>query len=109
MSAAFSPAGLSTGTIVRRREGVVLRHVAGEHLLVPSIAREVDLDSLFLVNGVGAFIWERLDGVRPVADLGKDVAQAFAADTVQATADVQAFLAQLLDRNLAEMVAADVQ
>jgi hypothetical protein len=93
---------MASDTRLRRREGVVLRHVAGEQILVPTVAREVDLDSLFLLNATGAFIWEQLDGQRPVRDLGAAVAKAFGADPDAATADVMGFLSSLLERNLAE-------
>ena len=51
--------------------GIVLRHVAGEHMLVPTVSREVDLDSLFLLNATGVFLWEQLDGRRTVEDLSR--------------------------------------
>lgn len=93
---------LEPGTCVRRKEGVVLRHVAGEHMLVPTVAREVDLDSLFLLNATGVFVWEHLDGRRGVGDLGGDVANAFGVFPEAATADVACFLSSLLERKLAE-------
>ena len=85
----------------------MLRHVAGEHMLVPAVTREVDLDSLFLLNATGVFVWEQLDGARPLRELGEAVAQAFAADPAAATADAASFLASLLERNLAEQVVVD--
>ena len=85
----------------------MLRHVAGEHMLVPTVTREVDLDSLFLLNATGVFVWERLDGQLGVRDLGEAVAKSFPAGIEAATADVAHFLASLLERNLAERVEDD--
>ena len=107
MSTADSQAGnanepLSGQARFRQKEGVVLRTVAGERMLVPAVTREVDLDSLFLLNATGAFVWERLDGRRPVRELGEAVAEEFAIDPATAAADVALFLASLLGRNLAE-------
>jgi hypothetical protein len=99
--------GLSLEARVRRRAGVVLRHVAGEHMLVPAVTREVDLDSLFLLNATGVFAWEHLDGQRQVRDLGEDVAKNFSTRPEAATADVARFLSNLLARNLAELVEDD--
>lgn len=87
---------------LRRRAGVVLRHVAGEHILVPTVTREVDLDSLLLLNAAGSFAWEQLDGIRTVADVGGAVAERFVIDLALATDDVVKFLSSLLERNLAE-------
>jgi hypothetical protein len=98
-----APPHLTSETRVHRRNGVVLRHVAGEHMLVPTVTREVDLESMFLLNATGAFIWEQLDGQRRAGELGEAVAQAFATDSGKAAADVLNFLSHLLERNLAEM------
>ena len=86
----------------RRKAEVVLRHVAGEHMLVPAVTREVDLDSLFLLNTTGVFVWELLDGQTRTADLGAAVAGKFGIDPAQAAADVAGFLASLQARNLVE-------
>ena len=93
---------LSGQARLRRKAGVVLRAVAGERMLVPAVTREVDLDSLFLLNATGALVWEQLDGRRTVRELGDAVAKAFAVDPAVAAADVSLFLASLLARNLAE-------
>jgi hypothetical protein len=93
---------LQFGAKWRRKTGVVLRHVAGEHMLVPAVTREVDLDSLFLLNTTGVFVWEQLDGHRPVGELGEAVAGKFAIDPAVAVADVSGFLSSLIERNLVE-------
>lgn len=86
----------------RRKAEVVLRHVAGEHMLVPAVTREVDLDSLFLLNATGVFVWELLDGKTWTADLAVAVAGKFGIAPAQAAADVAVFLASLRERNLVE-------
>ncbi len=95
---------LSANAVVCRQEGVVLRQVAGEQLLVPTVTREVDLDSLFLLNATGVFVWEHLDGSQCVADLAGLVAKAFSISSETAKADVIHFLSSLLDRNLAGQI-----
>ncbi len=99
--------GLSPETQVRRREGVVLRQVAGERMLVPTVAREVDLDRLFLLNATGQFVWENLDGSRRLVQLAEAVAVRFGAAQEIALADVTQFLESLLQHHLAEQVAGD--
>ena len=93
---------LSVSDRLRQTEGVVLRHVAGEHMLVPAVTREVDLDSLFLLNATGVWVWEQMDGIRPVKELGEAVARHFSIEPSVALADVMDFLANLLNRNLAK-------
>lgn len=96
------PVELSGTARLRRREGVILRHVAGEHMLVPAVTREIDLDSLYLLNATGVIAWEHLDGQRTAQDIGALVAQATGVAPAKATADVALFLSNLLARNLAE-------
>ena len=99
--------GLTPETQLRRREGVVLRQVAGERMLVPTVAREVDLDRLFLLNATGQFVWENLDGSRRLGALAEAVAARFGAAPDVALADVAQFLESLLEHRLAEQVAGD--
>jgi hypothetical protein len=46
----------------KRNESFVYREVAGETVLVPIRASTADLDNLYVLNEVGARIWEQLDG-----------------------------------------------
>ena len=98
--------GFAPAARLRRRAGVVLRHVAGEHMLVPTVAREVDLDSLFLLNATGVYVWERLDGHVSVPELADAVAGEFGIPVETARTDVAQFLASLRERRLAEPVEA---
>lgn len=100
-SPAASLQALSAQTCVRRQEGVVLRAVAGEHMLVPTVSREVDLDSLFLLNATGVFVWEQMKDDSRVAELAEAVEKEFLIDSEQAAADVKVFLLSLLERKLA--------
>ena len=91
---------LSASERLKQTDGVVLRPVAGEYMLVPTVTREVDLDSLFLLNATGVWVWEHVDGVRPVQELGEMAARHFSIDPSVALADVTDFLMSLLERNL---------
>jgi sensor domain CHASE-containing protein len=73
-------------------------------MLVPAVTREIDLDSLFLLNATGVIVWEHLDGQRTAQDLGVLVAQSAGIAPETAAADVALFLSSLLERNLAERV-----
>jgi hypothetical protein len=80
---------------------VVSRSVAGETLLVPIGARAVDLDRIFLLNKVGTYLWTLLDGTRTRDDLCAAVRDRFdVPDRRDSDADVDRFLAALLERGL---------
>ena len=46
----------------RKNENFVYRMIKHETILVPIKDNVGDMDSLYNLNEVGAFVWERLDG-----------------------------------------------
>ncbi len=87
-----------------RTAGVVARRIAGETLLVPVTRRAQDM-GLFTLNEVGTFVWERLDGTRPVGALVPEIAAAFEVDTQRAREDLLAFVSLLAETGCAGEVA----
>jgi hypothetical protein len=88
--------------VYRRSERMVGRRVADEFVLVPLARRGADLDSLYNLSAVGAYIWERLDG----ATTGRSIVQGMVAefDVEDATAeqDYCDFLEELVSLGAAE-------
>jgi hypothetical protein len=90
-----------------RSETVVARKIAGECLLVPLARRGADLDSIYNLNRVGAFIWERIDGLKSSAAIAADVALHFDVGPEQAAADLCEFTSLL--QSIGAIRAADAQ
>lgn len=84
-----------TGHLPRRRESVVLREVAGETFLVPIHGHIADLQELFVLNEVGRYLWDRLDGERSVENLVSEVFATFDISEEQAEHDTAVFLEEL--------------
>jgi len=78
-----------------RSERMVGRQVAGEYILVPLVGRGADLDSIFNLNRIGAFVWERLDGRTPGSAIVDAMVHRFAVDRETAEADYAQFVGQL--------------
>lgn len=78
-----------------RSPRMVSRRIAGECVLVPLAARGADLDSIYNLNPVAAFIWERLDGQTPRAAIVAALTQSFEVDAVTAARDYDAFVETL--------------
>ncbi len=78
-----------------RSDRIVARRVAGEFILVPLVGRGADLDSIFHLNAVGAFVWERLDGRRSGADIVASMVERFEVDTATAEKDYVRFIEEL--------------
>ena len=84
----------------RRLEDVVLREVAGEVFLVPIRQHLADMGELFVLNPVGEWVWQHLDGTRDVGELARGVCARFEVGEEQARADVQEFLLELEEAHL---------
>ena len=81
----------------QRTEEFVARAIAGETVLVP-IRRQIgDLESIYTLNEVATFIWERLAESSTVAEIALALEGAFAGDPAEMRTDLGKFLTELLD------------
>jgi hypothetical protein len=90
------------GAVYARREGIVLREVAGEHLLVPIRKDVADLKAIFALNGVGLRIWELLDGEKTLDGVLAELLERFDAPAEEASADLVSFVGRLEGAGLVE-------
>lgn len=88
--------------VFARAARIVGRRIAGEYVLVPLVTHGADLDAIYNLNGVGAFIWERLDGRTSGARIVSALTERFAVEADRAEADYLDFLAQLRDLGAVE-------
>ena len=79
-----------------RSERMVGRRIAEEYVLVPIVGRGPELEAIFNLNRVGAFIWERLDGRASGDEIVGDLVERFDVERARAVDDYRAFMAQLL-------------
>jgi len=77
-----------------RNPGVVARRIAGETILVPTHQRAREM-ALFTLNELGTFVWERLDGARPLSSITEEIEAAFEVETQRASADLLEFVGRL--------------
>jgi hypothetical protein len=88
---------LSDEVRYQRTEEFVARAIAGETVLVP-IRRQIgDLESIYTLNEVATFIWERLATPSTVAEIALALEDAFAGDPAEMRSDLTTFLAEILD------------
>ena len=88
----------TTSQKFKQGPSVVHRQVAGESILVPIRGNVVDMQCLYALDAVGKCVWDHLDGVRSVGELADGVVAAFDVALEQALADLQPFLAELLEQ-----------
>lgn len=68
---------------VRRRDNISVQHIGAETVLHDHQAQRAHV-----VNGTAAWIWDRLDGSRSLADIGLELAERYAVDVGIAQRDV---------------------
>jgi hypothetical protein len=85
--------------VLKKNENVVFRKIAGESILVPVASSVADLTAIFSLNETGAFIWEKIDGRTPLADI-LELLKAEYEDQGSLAADADAFVAELLEAGL---------
>jgi hypothetical protein len=80
-----------------RNPDFIYRKVVDESILVPIHQDVADMDSIYTLNGVGAFVWEHLDQPRTQADLQAAILEEYAADPEGIIADLEHFLGEMTD------------
>jgi hypothetical protein len=78
----------------------VTRTIADETIVVPIRAEVADLDSIFVLNEVGAAIWALLDSETGVDQIATTVSQQFEVEPSAAREDADRFLATLRESGL---------
>ena len=86
----------------RKRDRTVSRRIAGETLLVPVKGNLADMEHVFVLEGAGDFVWERIDGHKETEAIAAELAEEFGVDRDCALADVEEFTAELLEADLIE-------
>jgi hypothetical protein len=89
----------------RKKSDIANRSIAGESFLIPVCGRPVDMENIFVLNPLAAFIWERLDGEYTLEMVITDIIAAFKGEREQASVDANEFIGQLLANELVEEVA----
>jgi hypothetical protein len=74
---------------------IVFRKIADECILVPIKQRASDVDSIYTINEVGSFIWEQIDGVKPLSEIRDTIVNEFEVASEVAEVDLLEFLQQL--------------
>ena len=89
--------------IPSRTENVVFRKVAGETILVPVQGNVAEMKKIYILNSLGEFIWERIDGSRSFEDIIDEITRHFDVTREEASSDLSEFITSLQERNLIEV------
>lgn len=78
-----------------RNPEFVFRRIVDELVLIPVRQNVADMDCIYTMNPLGAFIWERLDGQRTLAHLQASIVEEYDVAPEAAWADLLEFIREL--------------
>ena len=77
------------------KKELIKREIAGDTILVPVGKTVLDSNGLFVLNELGAFIWELIPNVDTEEEICKAVLTEYEAQPQEVVQDVKAFLEKL--------------
>lgn len=86
--------------IYRQGGDVVTRKIAGELFIVPVSGKLANMQKMFALTPVGAYIWSLFDGNRPLSDLRDTVLLTYNVEKSQAELDIRELVSDLLGAEL---------
>lgn len=89
-------------TVYRKKDDLLTRRIAGETIVVPIRGKLADMQSIYAMNPVAEFVWERLDGRRSLDEISDEVVNHFSVSREQAGSDVREFVSELAAAGLIE-------
>ena len=78
-----------------RNKNFIFRQIVEEMVLVPIRQNVADLDSIYTLNELGVFIWERLETPTYAAELQEDILEDFDVDAATVQSDLTIFIQEL--------------
>jgi hypothetical protein len=93
---------IDQSTSMVARQGIVMRRIGDETILVPISAGVGDLDAVYTLSEVGATVWSLLQQPSSIGDIVAALCAQYDVSFEAASSDVVEFLDQLLEKKLVE-------
>ena len=87
---------------MKKKDGMVLREVCGEKVLVGEGLGAVDFGRLISLNDTAAYIWEQLDGDADIDTLTQALCKEYDVEQEVARPDVEAILEEWIKAGVVE-------
>ncbi len=86
--------------VYRQQVSLAEREIAGEVILVPVRGKLAQLQQIFALNPVGAFIWRQLDGQRNLRGIHLGIIDRFEVTSAEAERDLFEYVGALREAKL---------
>lgn len=90
--------------IYRKRGDIISREIAGETVLVPVRGKLADMQRIFSLNPMAAFLWGQIDGTQDLQAILSNVVSDFEVTAQCAESDIRELIMELLEAGLIEFV-----
>lgn len=90
--------------LYQKSPSVISRSVGDRIVLVPALEKLGNEDCIFSLDGVGARIWELLDGKRNIGELEKEIQSEFDVPHEKLRQDIAEFISDLREAGLINKV-----
>ncbi|MCL4474761.1 MAG: PqqD family protein [Nitrospirae bacterium] len=78
--------------VIEKDQSMVFRKIEDDTILVPIRSNVGDLDNIYVLNEVGARIWELIDGKRSLDEIAATVCSEYEITPKEAEKDITEFL-----------------
>lgn len=82
------------------KKELIKREIAGDTILVPVGKTVLDSNGLFVLNELGAFIWEQLPNVDTEAEICEAILKEYDVSAEEAAGDVAEFIGKLREMDI---------
>jgi len=88
-----------------KNKSFIFRKVDDEYILVPIRQRAQDINSLYALNEVAAYVWELIDGKKSIQEIKNMVVEAFDVSLEIAEKDIEDLFTKLRDIEAVSVIA----
>ena len=89
-----------THRVYKKNENIVDREIAGEMLLVPVRGKLADMERIYSLNSVAAFVWQHLDGEKDLDEICDEILESYEVGHDRAWQDLNALIDELREADL---------
>ena len=87
---------------VKLKEGLLLREIAGQWIVVPIGERVVEMSGIVSLTETGALIWKELEKNASIDDIVTKIVSEYAVEPEEARANALSFIESIVEKGLTE-------
>lgn len=81
--------------VLRKNKNMVHRVIGGETILLPVYKSSDEINCIYTLNTAAAWVWDRIDGKKTLAQIKKQILEDFEADSEEAEKKIEKLVGEL--------------